>query len=161
ENERAAGAAPVPPVGPPDVANLLPPPDAPLPGAPVPAPVIPARPRPARVDDLKPEQLEVLPPAPPAGQPLVLPVLVAERNLELRQRALYVALELGDNLFRRGRFHEAFFYYEYALTMLPDHRDIRRRVDRCRPLLPPPAPAVVRPRVAVLDFLVVGSSMPQ
>src|SRR5262249_22711029 len=26
---------------------------------------------------------------------------------------------------------------------------------------PPPAPAVVRPRVAVLDFLVVGSSMPQ
>src|SRR5205085_10360030 len=73
-----------------------------------------------------------------------------------RGRALAVALELGDNLFRRGQYREAHAQFQVALALNPGHTDIRLRVDQCRPHLPPAPVVVARPRVAVLDFVAVG-----
>ena len=49
-----------------------------------------------------------------------------------RDRAFFVSVELGDNLFRRGRFREAMRHYEFALFLAPGRDDIRIRLDRCR-----------------------------
>jgi tetratricopeptide (TPR) repeat protein len=156
ESRRAAAAAEVAPAKPADDAAQLPPPDPPLADVPPPAPVIPALPKAPNAAGLNPEQLDALQPAPPADQIPVLPALTAERDLELRRRALFVALQLGDNLFRRGRFREAFARFEFALDLFPERRELRLRVERCRPLLPPAPEFVFRPRVAVIDFLFVG-----
>src|SRR5262249_26512994 len=79
------------------------------------------------------------------------------------------AVSLGDNLFRRGAYGEARRHFDLALSLSPGHLDLRVRVDRVRPLLPPPAVIVVdqpvviipqpilRPRIAVLNFVVAGN----
>jgi hypothetical protein len=88
------------------------------------------------------------------GQPLPppqpVPVVVIE---PVRQRFVHVSLELGDNLFRRGRFREAHRHFEFALNLAPGEIDIRLRLDRCRPLLPPPPPVVIAPVVPVFPVL--------
>src|SRR5262249_18777879 len=86
-------------------------------------------------------------------------VLPTEREVVFRRRAAFVALELGDNLFRRGRFRDALIHFEFCLNLFPEQRDVRLRVERCRPLLPPLDPIfmpALRPRVAVLVFLPFG-----
>ncbi len=74
-------------------------------------------------------------------------------------------IELGDNLFRRGRFREAQVQFELALNAGCDRRDVEIRIDRCRPFLPPPPPPEIivvaplaprRPRIAILDLAVIG-----
>ncbi len=157
EKEKANDEVPVDVLKPDSVGELPPPPE---PLKELPTPIIPARPKPPVVN-LKPEQLDNLAP-PPAGQFDLLPLLPAARELEMRQRTLFVALELGDNFFRRAMFRQALWHFEFALSLFPDLLPVRLRVDRCRPLVPPvvivPRPPIfVRPRLAILDFLVVGN----
>src|SRR5262249_4483879 len=80
--------------------------------------------------------------------------LALTKDHKVRARALSVALELGDNLFRRGQYGEAQAQYQLALNLSPGHADVLVRLDRCHPSLPPapPAPVIIRPRAAVLDF---------
>jgi hypothetical protein len=98
---------------------------------------------------------------------------------EPRQRLLALSLQLGDNLFRRGRCREAQRHFSLALSLAGDRADIQLRIDRCRPFLPPPPPPLVvaapppevvvapappvvvlapppprRPRLVVFNFLV-------
>lgn len=158
EEQQAKEAAPVPVLKPPADEVIAPVPDVPDVDAVLPAPIIPPQFAAPVFGDLRPRQFDELPGPPAAGQLAILPVLPAARELEMRRRSLYVALELGDNLFRRRRFRDALFQYEFCLNLFPGHREIRLRVERCRLLAPPvfvPAP-IVRPRLAVLDFLVVG-----
>lgn len=161
EQEQLKEAAPVEELKPADDLKLPPPPE---PLRDIPPPVIPPRPKPPAVN-LVPEQLDNLPPPPPPNQVLALPVLSAARDLELRRRTLLVSLELGDNLFRRGRFRDALRHFEFALNLFPELPEVRLRVERCRPLAPPVVvlpgrPVLIaRPRLAVLDFMVVGNAL--
>src|SRR5262249_38573354 len=122
----------------------------------LPAPIIPPLPKAPEVGNLKPAQFENLPAVPPPGQEFVLPILAVERELEMRRRALFVAIELGDNLFRRRLYREAYANYEFAFNPFPDLLGVRLRLERCRLLLPPAPIVVVRPRVAVIDFVLAG-----
>lgn len=155
EQKRANDVAPVEVLKPEPAAELPPPPE---PLKELPAPIIPARPKPPVVN-LQPDQFDNIPPPPPVGEMAILPALPAVRELELRRRALFVAIELGDNLFRRGLFRQALVHFEFALSLFPELRPVRRRVEICRVLVPPfiGPPLVARPRVAFLDFLVVGN----
>lgn len=92
---------------------------------------------------------------PPPPQPTVVVIV---DSAPWRNRAVYVALEVGDNLFRRGLYRDAMRHFEFALSLSPGHPDIRFRVDRCRPFLPPPPIVIVppRPRLAVLPFVEIG-----
>lgn len=141
-------------------APLPPPPAAPVAGVALPPPVVIVAPPPGP-GRLRFEDFERLPPPPPPGQPLPPPVIVLEREAPVKQRLLQVAIELGDNNFRRGRYQEAFVHFELAFGLSSDRHDLRVRLDNCRPYLPPPPPVVVplpppRPRIAVLDFLEAG-----
>lgn len=123
-----------------------------------PAPLIPAQLAAPAFVGLEPDAFDRLP-GPPAAGPLgVLPVLPARREAEIRLRSMYVSVELGDNLFRRRRFREALIHFEFCLNLFPEHRELRLRVERCRLLVPPVdvPPPIHRPRLAMLDFLVVG-----
>lgn len=84
-----------------------------------------------------------------------------------RQRMLHASLALGDDHFRHGRYREAQRHFEFALNLSPGNFDLRLRLERVQPLLPPPprvvvvqpvaAPVVIaRPRIAVLDFATFG-----
>jgi tetratricopeptide (TPR) repeat protein len=149
--------------------------DAPLPPPPAlndppPPPVFAYSARPPALGGLLVEDFRTFPavavvPAPP-------PVVVTIDPF--RRRLLAVSLELGDNLFRRGRQREAFRHFELALSLSDGHPDVALRVERCRPFVPPPvvvvpppvvvvqpqpvfAPPVVvvtRPRLVVFNFLV-------
>ena len=158
EQKRAKEAAPIEVLKPAEGLQLPPPPE---PMREVPPPVIPPRPKPPEVNIL-PEQLDNLPPAPPPDQIIASPAIPATRDRELRRRMLFVALELGDNCFRRGLFRDALRHFELALNLFPDLHEVRLRVDRCRPLVAPVvgwpghAAPIVRPRVAMLDFVVLG-----
>jgi tetratricopeptide (TPR) repeat protein len=125
--------------------------------APLPLPLIPAQPVRPEFVDLRPEQFDQLPAPPGIGQIAILPVLPAARDAEFRRRAFFVSLEMGDNLFRRRRFRDALGHYEFCLNLVPWHAHVRQRVERCRLLVfAPPMVPILRPRLAVLDFLVVG-----
>jgi tetratricopeptide (TPR) repeat protein len=110
--------------------------------------------------EVAPQDFQNFSPPPPPGQP---PAVVfddpADAVVKLRLR--HVCIELGDNLFRRGRFHDAQVQFELALDAGSDQRDIAIRLDRCRPFLPPPAVVAVAPprslpRLAILDLVVHG-----
>jgi tetratricopeptide (TPR) repeat protein len=167
--QQLAQQAAAPPVAP-EVVVVPPPPVADAPGSP-PPPIIVATPRPPDFGGIAIADFQQLPPVAPPGQVAVAAQLAITRDHKVRARALSVALELGDNLFRRGHYREAHAQYQIALGLSPGHADILLRIDRCRPYLPPPPPPVVvvqtpappppvvvvaRPRVAVLDFAALG-----
>jgi tetratricopeptide (TPR) repeat protein len=147
------------------VAPLPPPPEPVIAGQPVPPPVIVFNPRPPDFGGVRVEDFDRLPLLPPAGQPALATQLVIEQETPVKQRLLQVAVDLGDNLFRRGRYREAHTQFELALNLSPGHFDLRVRLDRCKALLPPPPPPAVvvvtppvvvapRPRIAGLNFVV-------
>lgn len=110
------------------------------------------------------EDLERLPPPPPVNQLPLPPGVGGAVEVRVRQQLLHTVLYVGDNHFRRGRYEEAHRHFEIALQLAPGHFDVRLRLDRCRPLLPPPVVIVqpvpvivVRPRVAILPFTVRGN----
>src|SRR5262249_52166608 len=119
-----------------------------------PPPVVVYTPLPPDFGTLAVVDFERLPPAPPPGTAPPSLVFVVEREDPIKQRLLQVSLQVGDSLFRCGRYREAFTQYEFALTLSPGHRELSLRLDRCRPLPPPPVVVVAtaRPRVAVLNF---------
>ncbi len=137
---------------------------APLPEAPEPVqveqpppPVVIQNAPPPDFGGLRPEEFDRLPQPPPQGQGFAPPVIVVERENPIKQRLLHVCVELGDNLFRRGCYREAYSHFEMAFNLYPDRHDLRLRLDRCRPHLPPPVvivrPVPVRQRLAVLNFV--------
>ncbi len=141
--------------------------DAPLP--PLPPRQVQQPPPPILVNVNRPPTLVGLQPGnfqqlvlPPAGQPLPTIVPGGQQEVLVQQRLLVIALQMGDNLFLRGRYAEARPHYEFALRLAPTNLDVRLRMDRLLPLLPP-APTVVidvpppRPRVAFLPFVVSGN----
>src|SRR5262249_40381538 len=95
-------------------------------------------------------------------RPVVEIVFRTPEQVRVRRRALALTLELGDNLFRRGRHREAFRHFELALSLSDGAPEVQARLDSCRPLLPPPRPPqpvfvptpVVKPRLIVFSFLV-------
>ena len=162
EQQLAKQAAPPPASAEPEA--LPPPPDVTPDDQPPPVPVVTETPVAPPVGDVKPEDFQALPPPPPPDQ---APAVVVEERVDapVKLRLRRVAVELGDNLFRRGRFHEAHAQFELALNLGGDRGDIDIRLDRCQPHLPPPPPpdlVVVapppppRPRIAILDLCVAG-----
>ncbi|MCI0683416.1 MAG: hypothetical protein L0Y71_15030 [Gemmataceae bacterium] len=149
-----------------------PPDDAPLPPPPPP----PA----AAVVVVPPPVVEVPAPPPFAGVTFDLfrrlpppPVLIKVAappppTVVVNHRLLHASLHLGDDLFRRGRYAEAQRHFEFALNLSPGNFDLRLRLERTRPHLPPPVvvarpvvivqppPIIVRHRIAVLDFATFG-----
>lgn len=134
-------------------------------------------PLPPGPDMPKPPQFRILNPAPPVfgednpellGKFQPAPAQIGVVPIEppppqIRQRALVAALEMGDDLFRAGRFRDAHRHFEFALNLAPGHVDVQLRIERVRPLLPPPPVVVVpqpmiiaKPRIAVLPFIVKG-----
>jgi tetratricopeptide (TPR) repeat protein len=151
-------------------AALPPPPPIPDPNVVVAAPpaLVIWTPRPAPVGGLVIEDFGRIPPPPPEPPPFALDVLIVKDN-PLRQRMLQLNIEIGDNLFRRGHYKEAHRHFELAFSLSNRNVDIGVRVDRCRELLPPPPPSpvvvigappplpvvvVVRPRIAIFNFLI-------
>ena len=144
----ATGIAPLKP----DASVDLPPPPAPTEAPP---PLIPIRPRsPAQPANILPQQFMQLPLVPATGAQFVLTPLNADHEREIRRRCAVLALELGDNLFQRGQFRDAFRNFEFCMTLCPENRHVRWRCEHCRGRLPPSTAA--RPRLAILDFLTFG-----
>jgi tetratricopeptide (TPR) repeat protein len=152
---RAAVIAPVPP-----------PPPLPEPGVVVvaPPPIIVFTPRPAPVGGLVIADFDRLPPPPPPERAgFSFDLFIAKEN-PVKGRLLSVSLELGDNLFRRGRYREAQHHFELAFSLSRGHEEISVRLERCRQLAPPPPPppvvvvvppvVVVRPRIAIFNFVI-------
>jgi tetratricopeptide (TPR) repeat protein len=152
------------------IAPLPPPPEVVV--GPLPPPLLICTARPPDFGSVRPADFEALPlvvataPPPP-------PVVFVEEE-PVKRRFLQVAIELGDNLFRRGRYREAQTHFELALNLAPGRAEVGLRIERCRPLAaapPPPPPPIVspvvpivtpppavvlvpaRPRVAVFSFL--------
>ncbi|HYT87847.1 MAG TPA: hypothetical protein VEL76_03935 [Gemmataceae bacterium] len=161
EQAQVAQLPPPPPVD----APLPPPPEVPVADVPPPPPIVLETCRPPAVGGIVLQDFERLPPPPAVGQPV--PVVAVAAEGAVKRRMLAVSLEVGDNLFRRGRFREAMRHFEFGLSLSPGHFDLQVRLDRCRPLLPPPPPPEVivvvqppppppRPRVSFLDFVVLG-----
>jgi tetratricopeptide (TPR) repeat protein len=144
------------PVAPPAATAELPPPPPPptqAAAAPPPAPLVMSTPRPpvageVAVADFGNFKVIEVGAAPPP------PVVIVEAPQPVQQRAFFVAVEVGDNCFRRGDFRAALQHFEFALTLNPGHSDLRLRIAQCRPLCPPPVEVVVvtRPRIVVLPF---------
>ncbi|MBL8799029.1 MAG: hypothetical protein JNM56_34405 [Planctomycetia bacterium] len=141
-----AAALPPPPPPPPPAAEQAPPPPPP----------IQFNAQPPALGGLQANAFNQIPifvvgqPLPPPPPPQ--PVVVVE---PIRQRFLHVSLEIGDNLFRRGRYREAQRHFEFALNLAPGEIDIRLRIDRVRPFLPPPPPVVIAPVVPVVPVVPV------
>jgi tetratricopeptide (TPR) repeat protein len=142
-------------VRPVEIVPLPPPPEALVVGQPLPPPIL--------VNTSCPPDLGGLRPADFEAAPAFAAQLVVEREEDVQRRVLQVAVSLGDNLFRRGRYREAQKHFELALHISPHEVDLRVRLDRCRTAppatiaTPPPPPVIVvapRPRVAVLNFVV-------
>lgn len=142
--------------------TLPPPPPPPVATAPPPPPIITYTPRPPAAGGLVMEDFRALPPvvivAPPPPPALGL---VIAREDPRRHRLFHLSLELGDNLFRRGRFHDAQRHFSLALSLGGPRRELALRLDACRGHVPPPPPVVVvpppvvRPPVIVLPTPVV------
>jgi len=146
------------------IAALPPPPPAPDPGVVVVGPpaIVVYTPCPAPPGGLVIADFD----RPPAGGGFSFDLFVAKDN-PVKSRLLSVSVELGDNLFRRGRYREAQHHFELAFSLSKGQEEISVRLDRCRQLAPPPPPpppvvvvvpppvvVVVRPRVALFNFLV-------
>jgi tetratricopeptide (TPR) repeat protein len=163
EQQLSQHVALAPPV-PAEPAPLPPPPELRQDDQPPPPPIVTATPFAPPPGDIRPEDFQRLAPPPPPGQP---PVVIVEERVDapVRLRLGRVAVELGDNLFRRRRFREANVQFELALNLGSDRRDLELRIDRCRPFLPPPPPPEIvvvappppRPRIAILDLAVIGN----
>lgn len=151
EPAAAIAAAPAAPAD-----NLQPPP-----------PLVAFNPRPPDFGGLQAADFNQLPLMPPPNQMIVPQAIVFPQADPLRVRFLTLALMFGDNLFRRGRFRDALLYYEMAFNLAPDEIEVRIRLDRLRLLLPPlmspvvgvptvPVfyPPIIRPRIAVIGFMV-------
>lgn len=161
EDNRAQEAKlPEPPA---DNAPLPPPPQVAAKDVPAPPPPMVNVPPPL-AGGLRVDAFQNLPPPPPSGQIIVIPPPAPEVVVRVKHRLLHAALHLGDNLFRRGLYRDAHRQFEFALTLAPGNFDIQLRLDNVRPFLPPPPVVVVvdqpvvvlRPRVAVLNFVVAG-----
>ncbi|MCE9530526.1 MAG: hypothetical protein K8T89_05255 [Planctomycetes bacterium] len=150
DQELAQAATPEPEA----LKEVPPPPVPPEPEEVVPPPIVVESPRPPELGNVEIADFDNIPPLDP--QPQTVVIVETEPS---RRRAFFVAIELGDNFFRRGRFVDAYHQYEFALSLAPGREDVRFRMDRCRPFLPP-APVVVvvptRPRLAVLPFVELG-----
>lgn len=162
EAEQALVAKKITP--PPDDLALPPPPPAPVVGAePAPPPAVVVEvPAPPPFIGVTIESFRRLPPAPAVLVKLPPP---APPAVIVNHRLLHASLSLGDDLFRRGRYAEAHRHFDFALNLSPGNFDLRLRLERVRPHLPPPvvivepvaAPVVfVRHRIAILDFATFG-----
>jgi tetratricopeptide (TPR) repeat protein len=130
--------------------------------------------RPPVFADVKIADFANFPPPPPPGQVLVPPPVVIVEEAPVRERMLRVAIELGDNAFRRRRFREAHFQFGFAMNLFPERREVRMRADQVTICLPPnmipghpgyqpidpppvivgvPPPPPVWPRIAVMNFM--------
>jgi tetratricopeptide (TPR) repeat protein len=159
EQQLAQQVAAAPTAAPADATPLPPPPDVRPDDQPPPPPVITATPLPPPIGEIKPDDFQALPPPPPPNQ---APVVVVEERPDaaVKIRLRHISIDLGDNLFRRGRFREAQAQFELALNAGCDRGEIEVRLDRCRPFLPPAPDVIVigppRPRIAILDLAVIG-----
>lgn len=131
--------------------------------APPPVVILPWSERPAPLGTLSPQDFERLPALPLPGQPAPPPLLLDDRP-PFAQRLLDVQLQLGDDLYRRGRFGEALARFRLCLELAPGRSDVRLRVNTCQPrVLPaptlpqtavPPGAFPAGDRLAVLNFAV-------
>jgi tetratricopeptide (TPR) repeat protein len=156
QEQQAKNAAPVEVLKPADNAPIPPPPQPPAPDDPIPNPIMFGNPKPPPVGNLQANQFQQLPPQPAA---LVLPPFPLDRDSLFRQRTFWVALQLGDNLFLRGRFRQALWYYQLCLNLFPEELAVRQRVDQCILLVPFDPFLVMRPRIAVFDFQTFGNAL--
>jgi tetratricopeptide (TPR) repeat protein len=151
ERELAEKAKPVEP--PKAVAEIPPPPPAPAPEVVVapPPPIVMFTPRPpvfgaVVAADFGRFRVVAAAAAPPP------PIVFVEAPVLVRDRAFFVAIDVGDNFFRRGMYREALRHFEFALAINPGHAGIRFRVQMCRPFCPPVVVPILRPRLVVLPF---------
>src|SRR5262249_44730724 len=157
QEQQAKDAAPVDVLKLQDNAPIPPPPQPPGPQDPIPNPILFGNPKPPPVGNLNQNQFQQLQPAPAV---LLMPAFPADRDAFVRQRAFWVALQLGDNLFLRGRFREAIWNYQFCLNLFPDQLAVRQRVQQCQLLLPSePWLLFPRPRIAIFDFQVFGNPL--
>jgi tetratricopeptide (TPR) repeat protein len=145
-------------------------------GQPPPPPIIVYATQPPAFGGLVVADFQRLPPPPPPDRGFSFDLAIG-RDDPYRQRALSLSIELGDNLFRRGKYREAHRHFELGLRLGGGGIELSARIDRCQPYLPPPPPpppppvAVVvqdplapppvivvapppRPRLVVFNFLV-------
>ncbi len=131
-----------------NVAQPLPPPPPPDIQGPPPPPIVAFAPQPPPLGGLVIEDFRRIPVvAPPVTE------IVVVREDPRPRRLLALSLELGDDLFRRGRYREAHRQFSLALTLADNRADIQLRIDRVRPFLPPPPPppvVVVAPQPVVV-----------
>jgi tetratricopeptide (TPR) repeat protein len=113
-------------------------------------------PRPPDLGGVRVEDFDRLPPLPPNG---TAPAVAIDLALPLKNKFLGVSVELGDDLFKRGRFTDAIRHFEFALALHPDREDLRIKLDQCRPHVPPSPPIAIggpRPRLAIVNFVTAG-----
>ena len=135
----------------PDNAAVPPAPLPPVADAPLPIPPM-INVAPPDFANLNRDAFKVLAPPPPgfvAPQPE--PLVLLRRN-----RLLFATIEIGDFLFRAGRFGEAQQQFQFALVLAPDNPDVQLRLERVQ-LLAPPLVFYVKPRIAVLPFMTAGN----
>jgi tetratricopeptide (TPR) repeat protein len=135
---QAQRAPEVRPIDPPAV--LPPPPPLPAFDQPIPPPLVTYTARAPAFGGLTLVDFGALPPVVAVPPPPQEVVIVRE---EPRRRLFALSLELGDDLFRRGRFREAQRHFSLALSLGGDRTALQLRIDRCRPNLPPPPPPPV------------------
>lgn len=128
-------------------------PPAPLPAAAAPPPPL-VNPAPPVFVNAKANALQNFAPPP---QVFVAPQ-VDPLQLQMRNRLLFATIEMGDFLFRSGRFGEAQRHYQFALMLAPDNVAIQLRFARTQPFVPPLSVIVfAKPRIAVLPFMTLGN----
>jgi hypothetical protein len=158
EEELAKAAKVIQPV---EVGQPPPPPPDPIKKddpTPVPPVEIVDTPVPPDPGGLKPDDFNQIK-LPPVGQPPLPLEPGGEQEEIVKRKALLVALQLGDNAFFNGNYPLAMQYFQFAFTLDPDNIDIKVRIERTVPYLQPPPVIVVLPppRIAVVNFVVVGS----
>ena len=140
-----------------ELTDVPPPPDNPSAAGP---PVVFSTSRPPDLGGVVIEDFRQLPQNPSPGQAAVETQLALSIDHKVRGRALNVAVNLGDEFFRRGRYQEAQAQFQVALNLAPGQHEVRVRLDQCKPHVLSPAfgqpEAAVHPRVAVLDFVTAG-----
>jgi tetratricopeptide (TPR) repeat protein len=156
EARLAAEAVEVKPADAAPVQEIPPPP--PINATVVVAPIVTWTPRPPVLGALVIADFAALPPVvvvPPTAPPALS--LVIRREDPRRNRLLRLSLEIGDNLFRRGRFADALRHFSLAFSLAGPRREISLRLNACNDALPPAAsvpglPIPPRPRLAVFGF---------
>jgi tetratricopeptide (TPR) repeat protein len=157
EKQSAEQAAAAPPPAP--IQENIPPP--PSQETQPPPPVITTTHRPPDMGNLQATDFDRIPQMPMQGQPVQEVIIVQEQPV--RRRMLAIQLELGDNLYRRGRYREAHFHFMMARDIAPTETAVMVRIDNCQPYIPPPVTVIViqpppppRDRIAVMNFLYSG-----